>query len=227
MSDQFSHEKGFGFAVTIFVGSGGLGFILANLYHALLWCRLLDHPKLCSHTIDHRQAIGEARSERILCLVRQEDQRRYPVEMNQLSRKEAWRVLTALWHARIGSSNMLDRANARTDSLTSIVHGLGTLLMGTLIAAIASFFVSAYIAPETFCLPDSTPWFFRSLAESTMGRFLAFVVLAAFLVLAQRSAFRVAVGHAQGVIEMVFLEDLRDERLKKGRPVMWWVRPPQ
>jgi hypothetical protein len=225
MSGQFSKEHGFGFAIAIFIGSGGLGFVLANLYHALLWCRFRDRAKVSLWTIDHRQAIEDARNERILCLIRQDAQRRYPVEKKNLSREDAWRVLTAVWHARMGSSALLESANSRTDSLTSIVHGLGTLLVGTVIAGIGAFFVSWYIPPDTSCFPGATPLLFRWLAEPLWMRILGFLLFAGILFLAQRFAFGVAVGHAQNVIEMVFLEDLRNVKQKTGQPFAWRVRP--
>jgi len=232
VSSQFSKEKGLGVALAVLVASGGLGFMLANLYYAVLWCPLFNLRWFSSCAIDHRRAVCEADAEGIICLVQQTAEEKYRgveirVEPGRISRKEAWRIVTALWHARIGSSVMLKKANARTDTLTSAVHGLGTLLLGTAIAAGTVFVVSHYVPPSTSCLPGSTLGLFRTLAESPCARLVAFVVVALVLFLAQLYAFRIAVGHAQGVIEMIFLEDLRNEKVKKGQPVIWRVRPPQ
>ncbi len=220
MNTHFTKDVGLGPAVAIFVGSGGLGFFLSSLYHAVYWFPFLDGPRFSRFVIDHRRAIQEARAEGILHLVAQKQRVEQgperdltEAEVSAISRLHAWQIITALWHARIGRSPRLEKANPRTGSLASILHGVGTLTVGT--ALILLLFIALFV------VYDSTSWL-----QTPPVRLLVFLVVWVFLVGVQVSAFRVAANHAQRTIEVILLEDLRMETHSAGYAPVWRVRPP-
>jgi hypothetical protein len=107
-----------GAALAALVVSGGLGFVLSTVHHAAyVWVR-----GLC---IDHRGVLTWA--------IKKGKLKVYP-ESSELSRREAWRILAAFWHERLGESPRLRSANPRVDTLTDIVHGAGTGFYGAAFA---------------------------------------------------------------------------------------------
>jgi len=221
---SFQNGGGLGPALTIIVASGGLGFVLSTLYHSIYWCRLLDRARSYTLTIDHRDALNEADLRGILRSFTQKGS--FP--LNNASRRDAWRIATAIWHARLGTSPRLKEANSRTDSLTSIVHSLGTLVLGTLAASVSALVVFLYIDPSA---PLRTPinalhsaaWV---ILYANLRHVVLFAFVSIFLLIVEWHGFRVTIGHAQQVIDMILLNDLRDATTSelKGRAFEWSVR---
>jgi len=217
-----------GLAVTIFMGSGSIGFILATFYHVFYWSHLLDKKLFRGFTIDHRQVLKEAEEEGVLRLVKRksvEQQEEESSWINKASRADGWRVATGLWHARIGVSDVLKGANPRTDSLTSIVHSLGTLTVGTAIAILTSLVFFLYVDPDS---PLGAPfpdvlWAWVIPVWRARRRSIPFFAVSMVMLIWQLLAFRVAVRHAQEVIDMILLQDLRSMRDSTGRAFEWPV----
>jgi hypothetical protein len=188
--------KEIGTVVGLLVGSGALGFILSNLYHAVSWGVFRG-----ALTINHKRLIERACKGEILKLHQQDGGA--AISPETVSRRDSWRIATAIWHARIKISPRIEGANTRTDSLTSIVHGLGTLLIGTAVAA--GFTV--YLGYEA-----------QAVNITQFRQHWGFLVGAGVLLLSQGVAFHVAVRHGQQVIDMILFEELRS-----GKPTVWYL----
>jgi hypothetical protein len=188
--------KDLGTVVGLLIGSGGVGFILSNIYHAISWgvCR-----GCC--TLNHRRLIRRASAGRLLRLFSQDGGAE--VSVCSISRVDAWRIATAIWHARVKTSTRLEGANARADTLTSIVHGLGTLLVGTVAASGISVWLG-YDSAKTFSI-------------LAFREHRAFLIGVGLLVITQSLAFFVAVKHADRVIDMILFEELR------YKPADWYI----
>ena len=192
LSEHMQSIGGIGTALTLFVGSGGLGFILSSLYHSISWGPFSGYL-----AINHKRMIEDAVRNNSLRLIEQGTGER--VQPDRISRRDAWRIATAVWHGRLGRSDRLRGANARTDSLTSIVHGVGTLTTGTILVVCLSLYM--HLTTPVHC---SSVWVFWGL-----------LVL---LPISQSVAYWVAVGHAQRVIDMILFEELR-----LGGSLEWYV----
>lgn len=171
--------------IAIVAGSGAVGFFLAAVYHSL------------RAGLNHTDMLVEAVSSGILRLYYQDPANARdelslsPEETSRLSRAQTWAIFTAIWHARLQVSPFLKEANARTDSLTNLVHSVGTLYVGTWLSAV--FLVLTRI----------------SVSISASSGQVAFFALLAFLLLFQSvSLFKVR-SQAQSTIDMILLNDLR------------------
>lgn len=208
MDTQFTEKSGLGLAVAVFVASGGLGFILSTLYHFIYWLPLFDR-----FAINHRQVLIEADKAHILTLVNPKKANPHeeePLDTNKLSRADAWRISTALWFGRIGESKRLEGALARTDTLTSILHSLGTLIFGTIVSTLGGLAVAAYLV-------------LREPSPVTYLRIIAFFLVWIFLLVAQCCSFQNAVRHTQRVIDMILFEDLRRSKEETKQALVWRV----
>lgn len=93
---QFSQTIGrlnnVGSALSIFLLSGGLGFLLSTIYHTLYWtqkCAWMDRLR-----VDHRPLINSAIKAGSLCLCDHDGK-----EMSKIkNQKAAWRIATAFWN---------------------------------------------------------------------------------------------------------------------------------
>jgi hypothetical protein len=194
LREHLGKDATIGTGVTIFVASGGLGFILSNIYHFISWSVFrgvitVNHKRLIEHSV-------RANTLRLTELESGE-------KVNRISRRAAWQVATAIWYSRLGCSQRLKGASGRTDSLTSIVHSIGTLTVGTFIVSICVF-----------------SYAFFTLQIAMWDKWLL-VGLIVFLPVSQAAAYKVAVHHAQRVIDQILYEELRFSR-SLGRSLEWY-----
>lgn len=118
-----------GLVLTIFIGSGGLGYLFANIYFSLYW----SWPFNRSVAIDHLSFLNNLKKEVIEII----DSSGKPYEKD-LSRREAWTIITQYWHSKIEKDPKIKGVNSITDRLTDVTHGLGATYVGSL-SALASW----------------------------------------------------------------------------------------
>lgn len=50
---------------------------------------------------------------------------------NDLSKREAWIIITQYWHSNIKENPKIEGLNSTTDRLTDVTHGLGATIIGS------------------------------------------------------------------------------------------------
>ena len=118
-----------GIILTIFIGSGGLGYLFANIYFSLY--RSWPFSRLIA--IDHLTLLKDLRKE-IIEIVDLSGK----AYANDLSKREAWTIITQYWHSKIEENTKIKGINIITDRLTDVTHGLGATFIGSL-SALASW----------------------------------------------------------------------------------------
>lgn len=121
------YGKDLAFPVTVFLASGGVGFLFGVIYHSFYWTEINRF-----FGVNHMPLMQDCVERGWLKLVLRKDGTN--LNISKLTRSGAWRVVTAYWHERRECSKKIKAANARTDSLTDIMHGLGTTFFGSLCA---------------------------------------------------------------------------------------------
>ena len=121
-----TYETGIGGAVGLFLISGGLGALLARVYH-----QLISFPPFDSFTADYSSLLKKYCDEKKL--VRLCDWNDAPINFQQLSKLGQWRVLTAFWHATKQQSKFMKEAERRAETLHDIAHGQGTQILGCIL----------------------------------------------------------------------------------------------
>jgi hypothetical protein len=120
--------KDVAFPVSVFFASGGIGYLLSLIYHVLYWATGIRELV----AVDHRPLIKDAVNRKWLKLQRRGDEGE--VNVKELTQAGAWCIVTSFWHERKESSKRIKGANSRIDSLSDITHGLGTTVIGSIIA---------------------------------------------------------------------------------------------
>lgn len=131
------NDLGIGAFFTIFVASGALGFLLGIIYHFLYWL-----PGIRSYMVDHSPLIKKMMA---VGWVKLKYCDSCDVEQKEITQAGAWRILTAFWHSRKGSSKIIKGANDRIDSLGNTAHGLGTACVGAMISYPIWIFIECYL----------------------------------------------------------------------------------
>ena len=188
--------KDLAFPITIFLASGGMGFLLGVLYHSLYWT-----IGFRTFAVNHIPLIQDCVNRDWLKLKRRANNS--DLNVSQLTQTGAWRVVTAYWHERREFSKRIKGANDRTDSLTDIMHGLGATLIGSLI----SIPTWIYIHKKLVCSYPS--WFYYILPLA----FLFFNFL----------NFRRVVKNCQGVVDIIMSDDISKEYDKNKTAVVMYL----
>ncbi|MFA5793923.1 MAG: hypothetical protein WC980_02465 [Candidatus Brocadiia bacterium] len=172
----------------------GIGYLLGMIYHVLYWTKRFDY---CG--VNHQEVIISAEKMKWLELRRQNDDTE--VKANALSRAGAWHVVSGTWHAGRETSCIIKGANERTDSLSDIVHGFGTALIGSVFAL--CFWLILLFKNGT----TSIPW-----------NIIPVFILALVIIGIHGISYKTAVKRAEGVIEILFLGALKYE-YEKGHKI--------
>ncbi len=117
-------------AAGLLFASGALGYIVSNVYHVVL-------NYVFFWFFSYR---GVLRS-----LAKDNKLRAYQLDGTQINfneiwfgRRRDWAILTAMWAERRDKSPEMKAATERAEQLVNVVHGAGTLFLGSLIAWIAA-----------------------------------------------------------------------------------------
>lgn len=127
-------KDGIGIAVTAFLLSGGIGYLLGVFYHTLFhmvrntkkfWgCFIVDHLALIRDAVDRRKWLKFER--------RESD--KDPFAVDKLTQSGAWRIVTVFLNTRWVSSKRIKSAKQRLESYGDIMHGAGTMFISSFIA---------------------------------------------------------------------------------------------
>ena len=132
--------------VALFLGTGALGFILANIYHWLYWTFEL-------FAIDHR------------CLFPKSPPGFRAIDLSgdpvgDLTKREAWTIVTQYCHSQMKkkSGRDIEGMSLITDRLVDIGHALGVTATGTFFSIFAWGFVRSYVFESPLCSIPFEVW---------------------------------------------------------------------
>lgn len=195
-------ENGIGLPISVFLASGGIGFILGVIYRVL--SRFFGLREL--FMINHQPLIVDAVERDWLELQRRENG--INVDPIMISQDGAWRIVTSFWHERRESSVIIKGANPRVDTLTDIMHGLGTMAVGSIVA----FFVLLYI-----CICIKGCFYFCGYCPNST---ILAIIIALFLLIAHIFNFYRVVKDVQSVIDMIMTDELQKQSLLGNTPIV-------
>lgn len=122
----------------IFVASGALGYLLANIYFAVRWIPFIK--KLL--VIDHKNVITALGN--ILEIRGPSD---HPWKLDNLTLFDAWSILTHYCVSRPKTDDHMAAIVDHSKAMVDVTHGLGALSTGVSLAMIAVL-VTGFITPE-------------------------------------------------------------------------------
>jgi hypothetical protein len=188
-------SKDIAFPITLFVASGGIGFLLGVVYHTLYWrewtIKILPRA-------DHTQLIERAIDRKWLEIYEHKNKDFIPT--NAITRSDAFCIVTAFWHEHLKEFNKIESANPRVVSLTDIMHGLGATYFGSIFALIV-LIIYIILSGDIF----RWYWIFPG-------------VIALFFALFHLHNFDNTVKQVQEIVDMVFIDVLREYNLKYREP---------
>ncbi|MFA4932785.1 MAG: hypothetical protein WC625_07770 [Caldisericia bacterium] len=192
---QFLREwgKDISFSVTLFLTSGGMGFLLGVVYHTLYWTKGIRRL-----VVNHVPLIKDCVKRGWLELARRRDGSN--INISTLTQSGAWRIVIAFWHERRECSKRIKAANARTDSLTDIMHGLGVTLVGSLL----SIPIWVCIHAKLVCTYPSWYYYLPPVLISS----LHFV------------NYRRVIKDFQSIVDIIISNEIKNEYDKNNAPVI-------
>jgi hypothetical protein len=192
--DLFKGDKGIGVLIAGFLGSGGLGYIFSSVHHNI-------HAWEGSPAMNHKNVIKRLVAERILIL-RHDDEK--PLDPANLTRSDAWIILTSLWHERTNEGTKIANMEKRTRDLVDQVHALGASRIAAVCAPAAAFLLAAKSGH-------------LDLGTIPVLLFLLAVFIALFMFETFQIGYRRTARYAQGVIDQVLTDTLLAEKAR-GAP---------
>lgn len=203
-------KDGIGIAVTAFLLSGGIGYLLGVFYHTLFhiardkkdWDRkkilkFVRHLLLAVLKIaDHLTLIKDA-AEKKKWLKLENRKNGVVIPVDRLTQAGAWRIATVFLNTRWVSSKRIKSAKQRLESYGDIMHGAGATFIGSVIA----FIVWAYLQYKLFGKYPS--WWFW--------------IFSLFIIIAHMLNYRHIVQDYQGVSNIIIANELQEEWRKNRK----------
>lgn len=126
-------KDGFDIAVTAFLLSGGIGYLLGVFYHALFHMVRNTKKFWGCFIVDHLSLLKDAIKRNWLNLERREDGNEV-ITPDGLTQEGAWRIVTVFLNTRMESSERIKSAKQRLEGYGDIMHGAGTMFVSSIIA---------------------------------------------------------------------------------------------
>jgi hypothetical protein len=143
MLDSTGAVANIGLVFAIFLASGGLGYIFANIYFALYWWK----PIRDRFAIDHCSLFRDL-AEKIELV----DTSGTRINPDDLSKRDAWNILTQFWYSQIEDGQDIKGVDQITDRLANITHSLGATVIGSLLSFIAWVSIHFSNPSRSFCI---------------------------------------------------------------------------
>ncbi len=199
-SIMLGHTKSLGNAAnlslpfTALIASGGLGYIFSLIHHFLFW-QIYTRLEWTSLIYDHREMLNALEEKDHLKFIDQQENIR---QAKDITLENAWRVVAAIWHQRKEDSTRIKSADNRTTSLSDLMHGAGTSFVGSVFAVIAWFSIQLI--------------FFQATPP------LWVIVISLLFVIVHLMNYKTTVRQCQGVIEIIFADELANPSNKFSHP---------
>ena len=182
--------KNSGTPISTFLISGGLGFFFGVFYHVLYW-------RGCLPVVKHCRLIKVAINRNWLKLNQE-------FNVKELDQMQAMCLIMAFWHERKESSIRIKEANPRVESLTDIMHGLGTAFIGSIIAIPLWLFIY---------------WKFAEKSPCTFS-FVITLIISLLVVITHYYNYKNVVTNVQRVVNIIIADELEEEYSKKRTPLI-------
>lgn len=111
-----------GIVVSFIFASGGLGYIFSIIYFGIYWSKPFNKWL----PVDNLSVIRELKEYLIIVKVSGQE-----FSSDELSRQDAWIIITSAWHSRVEGSESIKGTNIKTNILANVTHGLGATLVGS------------------------------------------------------------------------------------------------
>jgi hypothetical protein len=182
----------------------GVGYLIGLVHHRIIWSCL----GCCYGAIDFSPVLKRLHKNNFIRYFPEEQE----ITTVEFSRAEAWRVFTALWYSRLNVSEIIKGANNRADSLSDLMHGLGSAFVACVLSIIFAYVVAKLKFEHISCLKIA-------------------IAISVLLVL-HFSCYRISIKQTQGFVERVLFHDLVTSKVKsespqqekKDTPVFWISR---
>lgn len=199
-------KDGIGIAVTAFLLSGGIGYLLGVFYHTLFhmvrnkksfWGYfIVDHLALIKDTVESTEFLELRNRENSVA-----------ISVDRLTQSGAWRIVTVFLNTRMESSERIKSAKHRLESYGDIMHGAGTM------------FISSVIAIPVWLLIH------YNLSDNCPTWILLFSILISFIHLCN---YANVVKDYQGVSNIIIANELQEEWSKnknknRNKPVIMHI----
>ena len=186
-------------AVSAFLASGGIGFLLGIFYNNMIWWK-----RLVGVAIDHRPLLNEGKLKGWLKL--QSGFSDDEVDINKLSVRRAWHIAISYWYTRIEVSNGIKGSVPRVERLSDIVNGLGTQCLSSFLAFSIWIIYNLWDCHNRICWYD-----------------LSSFVLGIILLLLHINNFRNVAKDLGAIFGTVLLNDLKLQHEKDNKVVTLYV----
>ena len=123
-----------------------------------------------------------------------------------ISKSEAWEIVSAIWHERRESSQIIKGADNRASSLSDLVHSMGAARVASFLAPLIALVLVAEYAKF-------------SLAPGDIARFIGMIMLALIIIGLHHCAYRDTGLSAQRVIDQMLYDALLKENISWGAPI--------
>ena len=193
---ELRNDSGIGIAFAALLASGGVGYLFSMIHHI---CHRLHGP------VDHSDLIDRLRRQDVLCLLDARSGKEIP-KNDKPSRLDAWEMVAALWHERLGKNKTIKGADPRATSLSDLVHSTGTARVASALAWITALLI-VYLKAEC------------SLDACDRNRFILMNLIAFGLLCMHWYSYRKTGHAAQRVIEQILYDALVEESDSKKAPV--------
>lgn len=192
---------GFGSIVIVFLTSGALGFLFTNIYWALYWCPGINRALAINHCPFFRRMRNIVEVRRVTS---GGDGKTAPIN-DDLSRIEAWRILTQYWHSL--KVQKTDGCVAGVDGmqtrLTNVTHTLGGAVLGSFLSYIV--WVGLWISHGT-----------RDRLSTMLAIAIIWLVLMGMLLVARYWTQRSLQALAHSTLATHLKGELADKQDRKG-----------
>lgn len=194
-----------GLAVSAFLASGGLGFLLGVFYYTIVWRE--DILKKILTGADFHRALEKAVSERWLklCYCPKGEE----VQATKLTRRGAWRVVTSYLSMRMETSVRIKGAFPRMERFADLVNGLGTTCLGSFVALLFFLSVNIYRA---------RPW----PGEFSLWGWVSFVIGSGILII-HHCNYRGVIKDYENVVDAILLNEFGHEDQEEVEAVKLYV----
>lgn len=192
-------SEALGIVAGIFLASGALGYLLANLYFSLRWI----YPLSRWAVVDHLTVLKEL--EKFLEVLKPSTG---SWRIQDLTKRNAWSIVTQYWVSHSTGDSDIKGTNPTVDRFADITHGLGASCLGSTIL----FFV----------------WLFACLFKDIKPKCFVVLITALIWILVIAvlcHGFRSALIAFQTIVNSTFIGNIRNKYDEKNEKVKIYYSP--
>ncbi len=203
--------------ITLFAG-GVVGYLASLFHHLIYWWP--GRPSFYS-TIIHKGILKSAITNNWLTLQLPNKNTITIKDLDKQDSGEDWQIINTVWHFRRSCmDSCLDRATGRVEAIVDLTHGAGTTVIAGIFAIVGWLF-------WIICYSAKFPPFIPSYGAEGLypyGILASFVIAVTTLIFLILSYQRL-VAHSQGLINSLFITDLKNAKPRTPTIIVECVKP--